>query len=152
MTRCQLLFLYPLTPFKHLATAKRAKYIIRPIYSPPCLFLPLPSSIAVPLSYSYSGLLAWALSRFEVALLTQPARDVVVCGWVRCGAALFRCTKCQGLTSVKAELCFSVEVICSDALAPIAADSDYKVHIEMHISTAVHTARHTVSVCCLTLS
>lgn len=133
MTRCQLLLLYPLPPFNLFTTAKTAKYIIRSLIA---VTLTRPSTPIPPdslqccspsLPLLLSGLLAWALSRFEVALFIQPARDVVVRGGVKCGAALFRCPKCQGLTSVKDKLCFSVKVIWTIVAAPITADTDYKV-------------------------
>lgn len=97
--------LYPLPYFTLFITAKTAKYIIRSLIAVTLTHLstPLP-----PDSFQYcspslplllSGLLAQALSCFEVVLFIQPAWDVVVCGRVRGGRALFRWTKCQGLTT-----------------------------------------------------
>lgn len=128
MTCCQPLFLHPLPPFTLFTTAKTAKYIIRPLIA---VTLTHPSTPLPPDSFQYcgpslplllSGLLAWALSCFEVALFIQPAWDVAVCGGARGGRALFRWTKCQGLTSVKAKLCFSFKVFWTFVEVPIAAE------------------------------
>lgn len=135
VTHCLPLFLSPLSlppsPFSQLA--KTAKYIIRPLIAV-TLTHPLhpPSTLLPPDSFQYcspspnhlllSGLLAWALSRFEVALFIQPAWDVVLCGGVRGGRALFRWSKCQGLTSVKAKLCFFYFLKCSGSLQRLAAE------------------------------